>query len=324
MFKKIVIIASLLLGVSSMTQAQQTQAWPNRTVKVMVGFQPGGGTDITARVWAKNMSEIWGQPVIIENRPGGGGTLGVKHMLTEPADGYTLSSVQSGTLAPQDVLTKPGFNWLIDLVPVAFNGDAAPFVIVVNSNSKITNMKEFEKWARSKPLNYAYPGIGTPHHLFGALLREHFDTDMTGVPYKGSPQIINDLANGQLDFIVTPSAALIEQNVNVGKFNVIGVFNNRPLPQFPNSMTMSQQGLDGYYVRQFYEIVAPAGTPEAVVRKIRADSKTAWARTFAELRDKGAIDVTKDEYPDSFEKAHQTQVAVWNRIIQKSKIKSLD
>lgn len=324
MFKKIAVIASLLLGVVSMAQAQQSQTWPTRPVKLVVGFAPGGGTDIVARIWAKHMSEIWGQPVVVENRPGAGGNLGIKHMLAEPADGYTLSSVQTGNLAPQDILTKADYNWLTDLVPVAYSGDSAPFVVVVNSNSKITNMKEFEKLAHSKPLNYAYPGIGTPHHFFGSLLQVHYNTDMVGVPYKGTPQIITDLASGQLDFIVAPSSSLIEQNVKAGKFNVIGVFNNRPIPQFPNAMTMSQQGLDGFYVRQFYEIMAPAGTPSTVVSKIRADSKTAFARTFAEIREKGIVDTTKDDYPESFEKAHQAQIAVWERIIQKSKVKILN
>jgi tripartite-type tricarboxylate transporter receptor subunit TctC len=260
---------------------------------------------------------------VVENRPGGGGNLGIKHMLNEPADAYTLSMVQTGNLGPQHILSNPGYEWQKDMVGVAYLGDATPFVVVVNSNSKVTNLKEFEAWARTKTLNYAMPGIGVPHHIFGASLSNHFGIEMTAVPYKGTPQIINDLSSGVLDFIVTPTSALIEQNTALNKFNVIAVVNNRPLPAYPNTRTMGQQGIDGFVVRQMYVIMASAGTPDAVVRKIRADSKTAWARAFTELRDKGVIDPAHDDWPDSFEKLHQEQQNAWIRIIQKSKIKSI-
>jgi len=315
----VAVFAMFLAAVAS----AQVANWPSKPIKVMVGFQPGGGTDIAARVWAKHMSDIWGSPVVVENRPGGGGNLGIKHMLNEPADGYTLSMTQTGNLGPQHILSNPGYEWQKDMVGVAYLGDATPFVIVVNSNSKITNLKEFEAWARTKTLNYAMPGIGVPHHIFGASLSNHFGIEMTAVPYKGTPQIINDLSGGVLDFIVSPTSSLIEQNVATNKFNVIAVINNRPWPAYPNVRTMGQQGIDGFVVRQMYVIMASAGTPDAVVRKIRADSKTAWARAFVELRDKGVIDPAHDDWPDSFEKLHQEQQNAWNRIIQKSKIKSI-
>jgi tripartite-type tricarboxylate transporter receptor subunit TctC len=320
-------ILKIFVAVSAIVLATvagaQVATWPSKPVKVQVGFQPGGGTDLTARVWAKHMSEIWGQPVVVENRPGAGGNLGIKHMFTEPADGYTLSMTQTGNLGPQHILSNPGYEWQKDMVGVAYLGDATPFVVVVNSNSKVTNLKEFEAWARTKTLNYAVPGIGVPHHIFGASLSNHFGIEMTAVPYKGTPQIINDLSGGVLDFIVSPTSSLIEQNVATNKFNVIAVINNRPWPAYPNTRTMGQQGIDGFVVRQMYVIMASAGTPDAVVRKIRADSKTAWARAFVELRDKGVIDPAHDDWPDSFEKLHQDQQNAWTRIIQKSKIKSI-
>lgn len=301
----------------------QVAPWPNKPVKIMVGFQPGGGTDIAARVWAKHISDIWGVPVIVENRPGAGGNLGIRHMLSEPADGYTLSMTQTGNLGPQHILSNPGYEWQKDMIGVAYLGDATPFVVVVNSASKVTNLKEFEAWARTKTLNYAMPGIGVPHHIFGATLANHFNVEMTAVPYKGTPQIINDLASGVLDFVVTPTSSVVEQNAAQGKFNVIAVINNRPWPAYPNIRTMGQQGLDGFVVRQMYVIMTPAGTPDAVVRKIRADSKTAWSRAFADLRERGVIDPAQDEWPESFERLHQEQQNAWNRIIQRSRIKSI-
>lgn len=301
----------------------QVAPWPNKPVKVIVGFQPGGGNDLAARAWAKHVSEIWGVPVVVENRPGGGGNLGVRHMLTEPADGYTLSAVNTGTLAPQHILLNPGYDWQKDMIPVAYLGDATPFVVMVNSTSKVTNLKEFEAWARTKTLNYAMPGIGTPHHIFGATLANHFNVEMTAVPYKGVPQIVNDLASGVLDFFVAPTSSLIEQNVALGKFNVIAVINNRPWPAYPNVRTMGQQGIDGFAVRQMYHIMAAPGTPDAIVRKIRTDSRTAWARVFAELRDRGVVDPAQDAWPESFERSHQEQQNTWNRIIHKSKIKAI-
>jgi len=320
-------ILKIFVAVSAIVLATVASAqvanWPAKPVKVLVGFQPGGGTDLTARVWAKHMSDMWGTPVVVENRPGGGGNLGIKHMLTEPADGYTLSMTQTGNLGPQHVLSNPGYEWQKDMIGVAYLGDAVSFVVVVNSNSKVTNIKELEAWARTKTLNYAMPGIGVPHHIFAAGISTHFGIEMTAVPYKGVPQIINDLSNGVLDFYVGNNTPLIEQNVAANKFNVIAVVDHRRLSVYPNVPTLGQQGIDGFPVRQMYVIMAPAGTPDAVVRKIRADSKTAWTRAFAELRDRGIIDPKQDAWPDSFERLHQEQQNAWVQMIQKSKIKSI-
>lgn len=322
MFKKIAMIASLML--STFTGVQAEPNWPTKPVKVTVGFAPGGGTDITARVWAKYMSEIWGQPVVIENRPGAGGNLGVRHMLAEPADGYILSSVQTGNFGPQHVLTKPSYNWMTDLISVAYNGVGQPFVLVVSSQSKITNLKEFQKWAQSKQLSYGFPGIGVAHHLYGALLSEHFKLPMTPVPYKSAPQIVNDVMAGQLDFIVAPSAAIIEQNVKAGKLNVVAVFSDRQSPLFPGVQTAGQQGIPGSWPQQWFEIAVPAATPAHIVNKIRTDSRTAWSRTYAELIERGAIDPNYKDWPDSFEKAHQAQQDGWNNIVQRAKIKPIE
>jgi tripartite-type tricarboxylate transporter receptor subunit TctC len=322
MFKKIAMILSFMLLASTGVHAEQK--WPTKPVKVMVGFAPGGGTDIAARIWAKNMSEIWGQPVIVENRPGAGGNLGIRHMLNEPADGYTLSSIQTGNFGPQHILTKPGYNWKTDFAHVAYSGDAPPFVVVVNTQSKVTNLKEFRDWSRAKTLSYAFPGIGVPHHIFGALLSEHFNVTMTPVPYKSVPMIVNDLVSGQLDFVVMPVSSLLEQNVKIGKLSVIAVFGERRWQQFPDAQTAGQQGISGSWPRQWYEIIAPAATPAHIVRKIQEDSKTAWNRTFVELVEKGVIDSSYKDYPASFEQSHQMQQEAWNSVIQRSKIKSIE
>lgn len=317
-----IFIAFFAICLATFTNAH-AQAWPTKPVKVMVGFAPGGGTDIAARIWAKHISEIWGQPVVIENRPGAGGNLGIRHMLSEPADGYTLSMTQTGNLGPQHILSNPGYDWQKDMIGVAYLGDATPFVVVVNSNSKVTNLKEFEAWSRTKTLSYAMPGIGVPHHIFGATLANHFNVEMTAVPYKGVPQIINDLANGVLDFVVAPTSSVIEQNTAQGKFNVIAVIGNRTWSAYPGVRTMGQQGIDGFVVRQMYVVMTPTGTPDAVVRKIRADSKQAWTRAFAELRERGVIDPAQEAWPESFEQLHQDQQNTWTKIIQRSKIKSI-
>jgi len=322
MFKKIAMIASLMLLPFAGVQANEP--WPTKPVKVMVGFAPGGGSDVTARVWAKYVEKLWGQPIVIENRPGGDSNIGLRQMLAGPADGYTLSSVNTNVMAIQLGLAKPGFNWMTDLVTVAYTGDNPPLVIVTNSQSKVTNVRELQRLGETRPLSYGLPGLGTPHHLFGSLLANHFNQNMIPVPYKGTPPMVNDLIAGTIDFVVTPSSPLIEQNVRIGKLNVVGVFSDRPSPVMPNVPIVSQQGIPGPWARSWFAIMAPAGTPAHIVRKIQADSKAVWPQVFAELVERGMISPAYSEYVDTYERHYQDQQRGWVSVAARAKVKSLD
>ena len=318
--KKFLVSALLAFGL-----AVSAQTWPDRPVKITVGFQPGGGTDIAARVFAKNLSEIWRVPVVVENRPGAGGNLGIKHMLEQPADGYTMSSIQSGNLSIQHELSSPGYNWLTDLTIVSYLGEATPYVVVVNSKTKISNMREFESWARTKTLSYAFPGIGVPHHIYGTAIAMHIGTDMIPVPYKGVPPMINDLLGGTLDFLVLPTSQLIVQHVQSGNLTVVGVISDRPSKVFPQAKTMAQQGYDSLYVKQLYGIAVPSNTPPAIVQKIRADAKVAWERAMAEeLKEKSVADPVLSRWPDNFENYTQSSQALWHQLIKRTKISKIE
>ena len=318
--KKILILALLIFDLAALGQT-----WPDRPVKIIVGFQPGGGTDIAARIFAKNLSEIWHVPVLVENRPGAGGNLGIKHMLEQKADGYIMSSIQSGNLSIQHELSSPGYNWLTDLSIVSYLGEATPYVVVVNSKNNVSNMQEFAAWAKTKTLSYAFPGIGVPHHIYGTAIAMHLGTNMIPVPYKGVPPMINDLLIGIIDFLVLPTSQLIVQHVQSGNLSVVGVISDRPSKTFAQVKTMAQQGYNGLYVKQLYGIAVPSTTPTAIVQKIRADAKVAWERSMAnELKEKSVADPVLSHWPDSFEHYTQTSQLLWHQLIKQTKISKID
>lgn len=321
MFKKLFVIASLLLGVGAMAQTAQT--WPDKPVKLIVGWPAGGGTDIVARVWAKHMSKTWNQPVVIENRPGATGNVGSKHVLSQPTDGYTLNMVQTSAEAMMHTFNNAGYNWLTDFVPVAYSGDSQPFVLVVNSNSKINSFKEFEAQARAKTMTYGHLGTSSPHYAFSAALENHIGKEMINVPFKGTVQVLIELVGGRIDWVLTPYNPTLDQYIETNKLTVLATTANNINPKHPNAKTFSQLGIDVFGVRfSTLEVLAASGTPDDVVRKIRADSRATWPVIWEELRGMGVIDSQFNEWPASFEKLNQAQQQSWNRTIQKAKIKA--
>src|SRR5262245_48553118 len=216
------------------------QAWPARPVRLVVPFPPGGGVDLTGRVLGKKLGELWGQPVVVENRPGAAATIGANVVATAPADGYTLLLTNNALSISAGLYSNLPYNTLKDLraVPTVLS---TPFACVFPGERKAANVAEFLRAANAKPdgISYASTGIGSGPHLAMVLLQQMTGSRMNHVPYKGGGQALTDLIAGRVQALMTtPLAAM--PHVQAGKIRALGVSGSARVAQFPNLPTLAE------------------------------------------------------------------------------------
>ncbi len=271
-FQKIAAVAVLCMGGACATMAQ---TFPDRPIHLVLGFAPGGSADGFSRTVGQALSDRVKQPVVVDNRPGAGGTLAGAFVAKSPEDGYTLFMADDSTMgiAPF-VYSNLGYNPAQDFAPISLS-ITQPMILVSSVASGIKDVPGLIAMAKSKPgtLNYGSPGSATLPHLAFELLKAQAGIDVTHVPYKGGPLVLADLAAGrvQLLFIGVNSALPFIQD---GKVMAIGATSLTRIPKLPNVPTISESGIPGYSVDSYYGLVAPARTPKAVVdlldREVRA------------------------------------------------------
>ncbi len=248
----------------------QTASWPTRPVKLIVPFTPGGSNDVLGRIVGQKLSDYWGQPVLVENRPGVGGNLGASLVAKAPADGYTL------LVAPGNLLTinpflyekdKVGYDPIKDLDPISFMG-VAPIVLAVNSRVPAQSVRELIALAGAKAgaVNYASAGIGTPQHLSAELFASMAGVRLTHIPYKGAVPAITDLVGGQVQMMFGIINSLLPFIRN-GAVRAIGVGGRQSLPALPGVPPVADT-LPGFLTDSWTGLMAPAGTPREVIAKV--------------------------------------------------------
>ena len=248
------------------------QNYPNRPVKLLVPFTPGGGTDILARVVGQKISEALGQPVVVENRPGGNTLVATELLVNAPADGYTLL-MQTNNLASNPTLYagKLTFDTRKDLMPVSLVA-GNPHVLVVHPSVPAKNLKEFIALAKAKPgtLTFASAGSGTVNHLCGELLKGLAGIDMIHVPYKGSGSVMPDLLGGHVSalFAAMPTVTGL---IREGKLRALAVTTPARFRGLPDVPTIAELGYPGYNFSSWFGVLAPAGTPAPVVARLQSE-----------------------------------------------------
>jgi len=289
------------------------QGYPNKPVRMVVGFPPGGGTDIVARVISQKLSEWYGQPIVVENRPGATGTIGAYAIAKSAPDGYNLlmGHVNSHGIAP-NLFAKLPYDPIKDFAAVAYVG-YVPNVLAVHPSVPARSVKELVALAKSKPgaMNYASSGNGSTQHLAGEMFKQLTGTDIVHVPYKGSGDAIKDLLSGtvNMNFDTMPP---VLSHIQAGKLRGLAISTPRRLPQLPEVPTFEEEGIKGFDVTNWYGVMAPGGTPRDIVSKLNADINKAMqvpevrARLEAvgtQLREQSAAEC------DSFIKAEVTKYA---------------
>jgi len=248
----------------------RAQSWPNRPVRLFVGFTAGSSTDVTARLFAQRYAELWGQPVMVENIPGNGGALGVERLSKQPPDGYSLMWAANGALTIVPSLQPVGFDPLKDLAPIAIML-AMPSVFLVPEASPFRGMQDVIAAARARPgeLSYGTPGVGTPQHIATEMLCRSAGVTMEHIPYRGANLV--DVLSGVLNLGVQNAGAAMPM-VREGRLRCIGVSTLERSANLKDWPTVAEQGFPGFEAISWFGPMAPAGTPAEVIARVNADS----------------------------------------------------
>jgi tripartite-type tricarboxylate transporter receptor subunit TctC len=300
--------------------AAQAQSWPTKPVKFIVPFPPGGATDISARMLGEQLSRIWGQQVIIENRGGAGGGVGAAEAARATPDGYTLFFPSGSVVtANQHIYAKMAYNPEKDFVPVT-NVVSGPQVLTVPASSPFKTVKDLIDFAKANPgkLNFGHAGIGSQTHLAAENFVYQAKIEAQAVPYKGEGPGLAALIGAETNFFVGNVAASIG-HINGGRLRALGVTSKTEAPQLPGVPPIAKT-VPGFENTGWFGIVAPTGTPNDVIQKVYRDTKTALedTRMRARLYAQGLAPVGNT--PEQMGRAMKEETALWAKVVRERKI----
>jgi tripartite-type tricarboxylate transporter receptor subunit TctC len=259
----------LLAAAAAFAQAQE---YPAKPVRMVVGFPPGGGTDVVARILQPRLSELLAQPVVIDNRPGATGTVAAGHVAKSPPDGYTImmGHVSVNAIAPSLFSNLP-YDVERDFAPIGIAA-AVPHIVVVHPSLPATTLRELVAYLKARPGQLTFPsaGNGSMPHLAGEVFQALAGVQLLHVPYKGSGQSMQDLLGGQ-HLVAFDTMAASAPHVRSGKLRALAVSTQERASTFPDLPTAEEAGLPGYVVTTWYGVFAPAGTPAAIVNRLHAE-----------------------------------------------------
>jgi tripartite-type tricarboxylate transporter receptor subunit TctC len=295
--------------------------YPAKPITTVVGFEPGGGTDTTARIVAPALGELLGQQVVVENRAGAGGNIAVDYVAKAAPDGYTIVLANVGALAVNPHILKTPYDPLKDLAPISM-ASVFPNVLVVQPALPVKSVQDYVKLAKEKPgVTYASSGIGGAGHLAGELLRLMAKIDITHVPYKGGGPAMQGFLGGQVDsFFATPVSSIGQ--IRAGKARAIATTGSKRAALMPDVPTVAESGFTGYEAVNWYGYLAPAKTPKEIVNRLSRDIAKALAspQVVAALNKTGVepLAMTPEEFGKYIEREYQT----WGKVVKNANIKA--
>jgi tripartite-type tricarboxylate transporter receptor subunit TctC len=314
------LLPALLILTGLTAQAQSN--YPNKPVKLIVPFPPGGGNDVIARVIGQKLSDRWGQAVVIDNRAGANGIVGLQALMQSPADGYTLAVGAAGPLAVNPSLyARLPYDPVKDFAAVT-NLVNYPLLLVVHPSVPVKTTRDVVALAKAKPgqLSYASPGSGNSGHLAGELFNSMAGVNTLHIPYKGQGPALTDLLSGQVQMLYSSIPSVINQ-VKSGQLKAIAVGSAKRLPSLPDVPTIAESGVPGYEAYSWVGLVAPANTPSDIVHKIYRDVSDILkqADVADKLNQQGALPV--GDTPEEFSQYIKAEVAKWGQVVRNANIK---
>ncbi|MDB5797178.1 MAG: tripartite tricarboxylate transporter substrate binding protein [Paucimonas sp.] len=313
------LLATAFAGASLQAQAQP-QTYPNQPIRIVVPYAPGGFNDTIARVVGRKLQESMGQPVLADNRPGGGTILGLSLVAKAPPDGYTLGVVGFPTVSNQFLVKKLPYDTAKDFTPVILGG-YSPNLLVVKADSPIKSLKDFVAAAQARPgkMNYATAGNGTSNHLTMEYFKSIANIELTQVPYKGSAPMITDLIGGQVD-IMFDNAPHVMPHVKGGRLRALAITSEKRSPLLPDVPTVAELGYPGFNVAVWYGFAAPAGTPPDIVQKLNREiNKALQAEDVKKSFVEAGVEIMGGS-TQQFDAFFKSESARWGSVIQKAKI----
>src|SRR6476661_10310973 len=311
-----------IVATSAAGAQDNVRSYPDRPIRIVVTFPPGGPTDIIARAVGQKLAEAWGQPVVIDNRAGAGGNIGTDLVAKAPSDGYTLVLSNFGPLIISPfVYSKLPYDPVKDLTPITLAATSW-FFLVVNPSVPATSLKELIALAKAKPgqLTFASAGNASPSHLAGALFQSVAGVTLTHVPYKGGAPSVAAVIGGEVQLAIESPPPIVPQ-VKAGKLRALGAARPDRSPLLPDVPTVSEAGLPGFEVGSWYGFHAPAGTPKSIVDKLHA--QMVKAMNTQELRDRFAAVGTETiaNSPAQFSAFINAELKKWGKVISAAGVK---
>ncbi len=316
-------LACILSGALAASSPGAAQDYPRKPIELVVPFVAGGTTDNIARLMAQRFSETWGQPVVVNNRPGGGSTIGTAVVAKAAPDGYTLL-VNTISFAITAALQKLPYDPINDFAPITELA-SLPLMLVVHPSLPVTNLKEFIALARSWPAgwDYASSGAGTSPHLAAEMFKSAAGIDLVHVPYKGNAEAMNAMLGGHVKiyFALVPAAL---QHVKAGSLRPLAVTTEARLPYLPDVPTIAEQGFADYEISSWQGAFAPAGTPKEIVAKINRELVRMLdePEIRARITREGADPVGST--PEAFAQRVKDEIAKWSKVIKQAGITTLN
>ena len=317
------LIIAFALAFAAVSRAQN--AFPNRSVKMLVGFAAGGGTDVAARVIAQPMSEILGQTILVEDRPGASGLLASQDLAKSDPDGYTLMMGSQTTCAVAPALyRKVTVDPAKDFAGVALTG-ASPLVLVVNPSFAAHSVADVIAMAKASPgkINFGTGGVGTTPHMTAELFEYNAGIKMVHVAYRGEAGAINDLLAGQIPLMFSNLSAVMG-HIKAGSLRALAVTSAKRSPSAPDIPTVAETALPGFEAETWFGILAPAGTPRDILARLNAAARQAVNRddTKQHYTDLGMT--TRSVTPEEFDAYIKSEIVKWSGVIKEANVQPLD
>lgn len=320
--RRLLQLGGAALAAPALIGKASAQAWPNRIIRLVVGFPPGGGADAATRIAADKLTALWGQQVVIENRPGAGGHIANDAVAHAAPDGYTmLMSPSSLPIMPQ-LFPSATYDPMKDLAPISFLG-TYPNLVVVPKDSPFKTLQDYLAKARAEPgkVTFATPGIGSAPHLSAELFKRVAKVDITHVPYRGvAAGAMSDLLAGRIDSMFNTTGSLLA-SVRAGQTRALGGSTPKRFSLAPDIPTFAEAGFPDASVTSWYALFAPAKTPEDIIKKMHDDSVKVLADASVKERyEKLGVEAASST-PQELTKIMHEEVALWTPVIKAAGIK---
>jgi len=322
--KLLINLVAALATLAPLSNAHAQANYPQKTVRLLVGFTVGGPPDIVARLLAEKFSEVWGKPVVVENMTGAGGNVAVDRVAKAAPDGYTLVMASSAITINASLYEKLSYDPIRDLVPISI-AVMTPSILVVNNNVPAKNVNELIALARAQPgkLTYGHAGIGTPAHLSGEVFKSIAGIDILPVSYRGIPALIPDLLSGRITMTL-PNMSVVLPLVREGKLRALAAISPTRAVAAPELPTMAEEGLPGFDVPIWFGLMAPANTPQPIIERL--NQETVRALTANDVRKRlGELGMeVVANTPTEFAAIIKSEVPRWAKMIKDTGIKVTD